>query len=419
MIFTGFDKGMMQMRKVAVIRGLLVCFLIVFMSQSPGWCDSDDGYFLSMEQKGQLISSGRIRDKNGVWYDIWICPGYVPPYRYAKKYFYKTGWDFGEYAHAEKYKDLARHSKDAYRWAFDDCIHKFIIKGIPNAWETHLQTAGHRTEKRVFGWWFAYPWAVMESTVESVARVPIGLTGTAVGTVWGTAAVPAYYMTNSSAKGIWHFSAQTVAVPAVSMTWNTIISPPMSLFGQKPSLSRVDGFWVKTLTHRQVSDMEASDLQAPTTRDDIVALEQWGITLETTLDPYAKEYARAADEAREAIRKIYAERGRKQKLIAEKESERVDELKKEPGTQQMLKPLRGRGFTASRVNKSRSEIKTILQENGVTDQKRINRIIHLLLKYPPSTAIRDGFTRSKTDPVRRSVDIIKNVQIPDKSSSEK
>lgn len=406
---------MESMHKINAIRIFFVCFLMLLMSQNAAWSDTDDGYFLSLRQKGQLISSGLIQDKNGDWYNIWICPGYLPPYRYGKKYLFKTGSDFGEYFHAKKYKDLARDSKNAYRWAFDYCIHKFIIKDIPNTWKTNLQRADLRTKKRVFGWWFAYPWAVMDATAESVVRIPVGLTGSAIGTVWATAAVPVYYATNSSIKGVYHFSVHTVAIPAVGEAWNTIISPPMALFGQKPALSRVDGFWVKSLTHEPFPRIEAAD--STITDDDLDALKEWAITLETVLDPYQKEYARTKIEAETAIRKIYENRREKDKKIAEEESLQVKNLRKDPGAQNILKPLSEGGFTAYRISRLRSRIRVNLERNGITDPKRVNRIIHLLMKYPPALSTGKGFNHDRINPVRinpvrKSVDIVNDAKVP-------
>jgi len=81
----------------------------------------------------------------------------VSPYLYGKKYYFMTGSDFDEYLHAKKYQDLVNDSRGSYRWAFNDCIGKFIIQDVPDAWKINLRMAADRTEKRVFGWWFSYP----------------------------------------------------------------------------------------------------------------------------------------------------------------------------------------------------------------------------------------------------------------------
>jgi hypothetical protein len=408
---------MKSMCKICV-RIVFLSFLILFINQGILFAgQEDEGYFLSLKQKGQLITYGQIQDDDGIWYNVWICPGYVPPYRYAKKYFYKTGSDFGEYFHTKKYKDLAKDSKDVYRWAFDDCIHDCIIKGVPKAWERYFATAGKRTKKRVFGWWFAYPWAFMESTVESIVRVPVCLTGTVLGTGWGTVGVPAYYITNSSVKGLWDLSVNTITLPVVAGAWNTIISPPMSLVGQKPSLDRVDGFWVRALTNEQVQNMAYAD--SPVTRDDMVSLGKWGIMLDKELSPYENEYAQVRKEASYAIEKIQYEQREKEKAIDEKESLHVDGLMADPEVQKLMKLLSEKGFTAARLTAMRDDLRESMQENEGIDKMRIYHIISLLIKYPPSNATEKGFRSYKTDPLQRSADIMKNVELPpDKSYEE-
>lgn len=408
---------------------LFLCFLMFFIHQSMLFAAEDEGYFLNLKQKGQLISLGMIQDHEGVWYNISICPGYVSPYRYAKRYFYETSSDFGEYFDAEKYRDLVKHSKDSFRWAFDDCIHDFIIEGVPKTWEINFQAADNRTKKRVFGWWFAYPWAFIESTVESVVRVPLGLTGSVLGTGVATVVVPTYHMTDSSVKGLWHLSVNTITLPIVAGTWNTIISPPLSIIGQKPSLDRVDGFWVKALSNEQVSNMEY--LESSTSRisrEDIVLLEQWGTILDTEIKPYENEYAQVRYEGAATMKKIredQIERERKIKdeqktrelKIREEESRHMEHLRTDPNKQQLLLSLSERGFTADRLRALRNSLRKSLQENGTIDEKQIDHLIDLLIKYPPSIAMAKGSQnnetqtmRDKTDPIRRSINTMKNVE---------
>lgn len=385
------------------------CFLILFINQSVLFAAEDEGYFLNLKQKGQLISSGLIQDNEGVWYNIWVCPGYMPPYRYAKKYFYKTGSDFGEYFHTKKYSDLVDDSRKSYRWAFDDCIHDFIIEGVPKAWEKYFEAASKRTEKRVFGWWFAYPWAFMESTVESIIRIPFGLTGSVLGVGWATAVVPTYYMTNSSVKGLWHLSVNTVTIPMIGGTWNTIISPPLSLIGQKPSLDRVDGFWVKALTNEQVLNMEYSDSPVSISQDDIALLVQWGTILDDELKPYENQYAQIRKETAAATKKIVDYQKERESIIYEEESQHMKKLRTDSDKQQLLSSLSERGFTADRLKVLRSKLRETMQENGTVDDKRINRLIELLIKYPPSPVNEKGFRSNKTDPIRRSLDVVKDI----------
>jgi hypothetical protein len=227
-------------------------------------------------------------------------------------------------------------------------------------------------------------------------------------------------MTNSSVKGLWHLSANTIILPVVAGTWNTIISPPLSLIGQKPSLSRVDGFWVKSLTDEQVLNIEYAD--SPISREDIVMLGQWGILLDTELKPYESELKQVRDEAAAAFKKIRDDQKEKEKIIindqtakemkiGEKESRHVENLSNDPAKQQMIELLSEQGFTSARVRARRNDIRDILKEEGV-NENRIDHIIGLLMKYPPSNSTEKGFRKNSTDPLRRSIDIIKDIEPP-------
>jgi hypothetical protein len=191
--------------KIPILKFLMLVVIIGVLSgcsttpPSAGHSKVEDqGYFLSWEQKGQLIGSGRIKDAEGIWYDVWVVPGYAEPAQETMTYLEKTGSDFGEYFGSKKYTDLGDASWDALTWGYEDCLTDFTIKGLPKAWDAYWSTAEQRTSKRVFGWWFAYPWALLESIVDPVVRIPLGLGGTAMGTVAGVAIVPSYYAVNSA-----------------------------------------------------------------------------------------------------------------------------------------------------------------------------------------------------------------------------
>ena len=70
-----------------------ICLACFCGLSTCAWAD-DPGYFLSWQQKKQLTCLGRIQDASGTWYDVWICPGYAPPGRYAKDHFFAAGRDF-------------------------------------------------------------------------------------------------------------------------------------------------------------------------------------------------------------------------------------------------------------------------------------------------------------------------------------
>jgi len=367
---------------------------------------SDAGYFLSLKQKGQLIWTGRIQDSAGNWYDIWIVPGYVQPGRRARTYLRRAGSDFAEYVRREKYHDLAEASGEAFEWAFDDCLTDFTVKGVPRAWDRYWSKAKRRTRQRVFGWWFAYPWALMESTVDTVVRIPAGLTGTLLGTIWGGVAVPGYHAVNSGAAGTWHFVVDTVLFPVAGCTWNTVIAPPLALAGQKPAPSRVDGFWVRQLREEQIR--AASKLETPVSRKEIEALAQWGRVLLTTTQPYEERRQalwKQAQAERDAINKKAQQA---QEDLSTEERESVRSLGNDPSHQEVVNYLRDQGFDARRTSRAAADVRRYLETLDGLSPSKISDILSLLSRYPPSDVDQPPI-RPKTDPVQNSIEVIKEM----------
>lgn len=371
---------------------------------------SDSGYFLSMKQKGQLIGTGRIQDAQGVWYDVWLVPGYTQPARRVRTYVQRTGSDLAEYVQPQKYHDIAKFSGNAFEWAFEDCFTDFTVKGVPRAWVRYWSAANQRTSQRVFGWWLAYPWAVLEGTVDTVVRVPVGLLGTVLGATWGTVVVPGYYTVNSAVAGSWHLGVDAVLLPTVAGAWNTVIAPPMALVGQKPAPSRADGFWVKQLSMQEVQ--AASTVDTPISGKDVEALAEWSRLLLTTSQPY--------EERRQALRtQTQAEQDalirKAQQAEADIRSEEQNtiqtlSLRPIPAQQETLDYLRGRGFDAGRISQAADEVRHYLESGNELSPAEVYRAVYLLTLYPPSAVTNPPPLRPKTDPVERSMEIIKDIQ---------
>ncbi len=373
----------------------------------PARASDDSGYFLSWKQKKQLVWLGRIQDSQGNWYDVWICPGYRPPLQYSWKHLKKTGADFHEYVERNKYHSLKEGSKACFEWAFKECGLKFTVHGIPRAWGRHFSVAHERSQRRVFGWWMAYPWALFESTLETVFRGALGTIGTVGGTVSGIAVVPAYHALDSAVVGVWDLGANTVILPAVGVTWNTLIGPPLALVGQKPAESRVDGFWV----------VEIPAVKPPHTftPDEVSGLGQWGLVLLKASKPFLDEREQndAAFRQKEIDLsqqlKVLRDEQNKQRAasIASQRSE-IQQTAAQPDVEKQFS-----GLAAAFV--PTPECETQLREY-LTGQKMstedINTAIRLLREYPSprllmtnSPATSDNI-RQKTDPLRRSADIL-------------
>jgi hypothetical protein len=359
----------------------------------------DEGYFLAMAQKGHLIWNGRIQDGRGDWYDVWVVPGYVAPSRIAREGLHDTGADFGEYFAAEKYRDLADDSGDAYRWAFKDALYDFTLKGTPRAWGKHFAAAQNRCEQRVFGWWFAYPWAFFTSVTDNVFRIPAGLAGIALGTVWGTAVVPTWYLTNSTAKGLWHSSTSIILVPVAGYAWNTVIAPPLSLLGQKPAPSRVDGFWVRRLSDAELQQAEAATV--PLQEEDYARIEAWGRLLQSETQPYHERMAAIDAKANAAILATNKQREEQLKTTRAEAHRQVKLLLQQTQQQELVTQLRGE--TAGRMQQQpwRDGLRQRLATKGMAPES-IERLLSRISTYQDdlNTVVRP---LEKTDPLKEIV----------------
>jgi hypothetical protein len=391
---------------VVLLGGLSGCATV-----SPSQIDAktaDSGYFLSMKQKGQLIGTGRIQDAQGVWYDVWIVPGYVQPARRTRTHLQRTGADFAEYVQPRKYHDLAEASGDAFEWAYDDCLTDFTVKGVPRAWGRYWSSANRRTSQRVFGWWLAYPWAFLESTVDTLVRVPVGLAGTTLGTAWGVAVVPGYHAINSAAVGTWHFTVDAVLLPTIACTWNTIIAPPLALVGQKPAPSRADGFWLEQLSAEDV--LATSALDTPVRPKDVEALAAWGRLLLTASQP--------CEDQRQALRKqTQAEHEsinlKSQQVEADIRSQERDAIRaavSDPSQRETLDYLQSRAFDSRRTSRASGDVRRHLANREELSPADVNRMMNLLIHNPPSTATNQPPLRPKTNPVEHSIEVMTDVQ---------
>ena len=238
---------MSNYRFCAAIILLIIALLCIPVTSHSA--ENDEGYFLSLRQKGQLIWYGEISDNSGNRYDILdlICPGYVQPSRYAwREGFDRTADIMERYVHARWYGYARRDMRIMLvEQSYDRFFKRWTIRDTRESWSRNFSRAEETFNKRAFGWWLAYPWAFGRSTLRTAFQVPFGLTCTAGGIVIGLVGVPALYTLGPATAALLNLSRNGIVIPALGYTVNTIFSPPLALFGQKPALSRVDGFWVR------------------------------------------------------------------------------------------------------------------------------------------------------------------------------
>lgn len=254
-------------------------------------------YFLDLSQKGQVIARGQITGRDDALYDIWVIPGYVSPAKMALEGWKDAGSDLSEYGEGDLYHLMAKTGRGSLKFASHDAIRDFAFKGSADAWVDAFDSAAARTRKRVFGWWFAYPWAVIEATGESAFRMVVGVPGGILVGGLGTTVAPAAEFLWPAGKSIYHAVIPGTVLPVTGASWNTVISPPMALIGQQPNADRADGFWVKRMEPIE-SDDRISAQQS--------ALANWADSVQTYPDMAANNAAHEAyvHEHDEQFRKI-------------------------------------------------------------------------------------------------------------------
>ncbi len=374
-----------------------------FLGLTPLVKADDPGYFLSWQQKKSLLYLGRIQDSAGTWYDVWICPGYLPPARYAREHLKAAGANFHEYIEANKYHSLKEGSKACFDWALKECGLGFTVKGIPRAWNRYFSVANERTRRRVFGWWMAYPWAFMESSVETAFRGVLGAAGTAGGIASGIAIVPAYHALDSAVAGVWNLGVNTIIVPTVGISWNTVVTPPLALIGQKPSESRVDGFWVTVVNSGRT----------PITRrlsaEEVQLLSQWGLLLLNETRPFVQKRAQIDRDASEKnaqlrsdIQKNWADGERKRTAL---QAEEREQIRQSIATNRLPSEWSDPLSTLAYDQAYDADIRNDLAKQNMS-REDIEKVLNLLATYRSPGTLAPSQIREKTDPLRRSVDVI-------------
>lgn len=385
----------------------VVALLVVMCLTGSTAIALDTGYFLTIGQKGQLIWRGQIQDADRNRYDIWIVPGYAEPLRGGRLGFEKAGRSLREYVEPQKYRDVRRQSRNCFKAAWDDCIVDFTVQGTPRAWRRYLGKAQSRVNQRVFGWWMAYPWALMQGTVDNVVRIPVGLSAAAIAVGAGVAGVPAYHAANSGWRAAWIAGIEGVVWPANVCAWNTVISPPLAFLGQRPAPSRVDGFWV-----RMVEDTTRPDNTA------LAALAEWGVLLGREVGPLEEQRESATREAesqlaalRSEMRRINQQDSTAKAAISEAERVRMDSVMALPHVATLLDSLACGNWSKNQLRRNREAIEAALVERGLTDEQAA-RTIELLERYRPTSRHqrRAPAALDKTDPVRESMHVIENME---------
>ncbi|MBI3735514.1 hypothetical protein HY256_03265 [Candidatus Sumerlaeota bacterium] len=204
-----------------------------------------DRYFLSLNQKTELIRDGVITGEDGTVYDVRVVPGYAEPVREGRDRLNDAGANLGKYADIETYKRVGEAYKNGTGFLARDVAKECWIEGIGNAWSGSFADANEATRHQVIGWPFAYPWAVAKSTGETAGRLAFGTVEAGAGSAFFYAIQPAYELLSPTVKGSVEGIGGGVALPAAEVALNTAVAPPIALAGRVPTPERVDGYFVR------------------------------------------------------------------------------------------------------------------------------------------------------------------------------
>lgn len=379
------------------MRTALAALLVATTLSLPARAD----YFLDARQKGELVSRGQITGQDGALYNVWIVPGYVGPGQDAVAGWRQAGDDMAEYGDGKTYRNALRHSRDTFRFAQKDILGKFAFKGTGRTWRESFSAASARVDKRVFGWWFAYPWAVFEATGVSALRLGVGVpSGVAVG-AGSVSVLPLVELSLPALKAGYHSTVEGTVLPLAAASWNTVIAPPLALLGEQPSPERADGFWMKRI------DPATSDTQLLAT---LQALSAWRDQQLASAPAQAVTVAQAAEEQ--------AFRARREALLRELAAEQS--ARHDAAEARLLAVLRA---AASAPDAPAAEtLRALAQRHGrqplvnalrggALDEAAASALLDVLLGGSPLPVQEPPSLRpdkEKTNPLRRSLELMKD-----------
>ena len=352
-------------------------------------------YFLKAQQKQELVLRGQLHDEQQRLYDIWIVPGYVEPLKHVQKGWRNAGEALQRYGDTKFYDDIKKHSHNTWRYGHQDILQQYTVKGTKKAWQSDMATASQRTQKRVFGWWLAYPWGVFEATTESFFRLATGIpVGVAVAASAYTL-VPAISMTWPVAESAGYATIQGAAYPLAASAWNTVIAPPLALLGQQPAPERADGFWMK-----QVDDPNLQDLA------DVVLKWQRQLVLNNTPDETL-----ATKDKKAQIQQLYQQIKELELQVRHEEQQQQSQhinqllLNAQQQKPQLEAELQSNGLSLEMLARNRQTIKVKLSVLNLSFED-LDKLLDVLIADGIPQNLPERPSNDKTDPLQRSLDIL-------------
>ncbi len=233
--------------------------LLAFGLASPSWSDpaqpKENRYFLTLDQKKELIARGEISDAQGNRYNVRIVPGYVNSIETAKDGIKESKDAFRKYATAEPLRGVSDSYRDGSKTIANDVIAQ-DAKEIATDWRESFKKAARATELQTFGWPAAYPWELTRAVLSTVACMAEGTVETGGYAGYHYVVRPAYEMLEPLGEGTFVGLGKGIAGPSALVSLNSVVAPPLALLGRKPSPERADGFFVVIVERGKEVEME-------------------------------------------------------------------------------------------------------------------------------------------------------------------
>ncbi|HEX5277380.1 MAG TPA: hypothetical protein VFW42_06910 [Fluviicoccus sp.] len=361
---------------------------------------ADEGYFLTGNQKQELITRGQMHDEEHRLYDVWIVPGYMVPAQTAQKGWRKAKDSLQVYVKQGFFPVMHEYADKTWRFGTRDMLREYTFRGTHEAWRKDMKVAGDRTRKRVFGWWLAYPWGVLEATTESVFRIGTGIPAGILVAGSAYTVFPVVYVATPVVASLGHAAGQGTAFPLAAATWNTVIAPPLAIFGQRPAPQRADGFWMKQVDDPQLKVL----IRELASWRDALSKAQPTAERDAAIRRLEAEQSAQTEDLYSRIRVIEQASGEK---VAAVRADWMNGVMAQASTQrqEMLARLQKADVPLAMLAAQRQPVVNALAAQGWTSTDA-EALLAILLGDTPGVVSPQRATDDKTDPVKRVIEVM-------------
>jgi hypothetical protein len=366
----------------------------------------NSGYFLSVDQKFQLFKYGYVQDQNSQWYNVYIVPGIHAPYYRVSGQYKKSFHSLSSYTNKMYYNRGYNFSRKVSDFSYNKIWKEFTLNGSKNAWKNSFEKASLAHEKKTFGWWLAYPWALLSSSVDNVVRIPLGTLGMGSTFLVAFPVSPIVFVGYPVVESSYYF-LEGSGYFISSVGWHVTIFPPLAIFAKKPSLSRVDGYWVRLVDSPNMMLLPDKKLEE---------IVDWGVFMNNKLNWITEEKLLVVSQHNNRLKKLRAALKEENRLfdlelsqLNLKEKKSVSNLSTKYVTNQVTKNLDFDKFPDYQFDTNKVYIRDIMNKRKFSQSEQV-KLLELIKKYPkPFNLTENDNKHEKTDPVQNSSEVINNV----------